>query len=59
MDEVADNLDISMNYANPDDHVTNIERNNQVVKKRSRIAYYRIPYKKIPRLIIRHLAMIS
>ena len=30
MDEVADNLDISMKYADPDDNVPNIERNNQV-----------------------------
>ena len=28
MDEVADNLDISKNYANTDDHVTIIEQNN-------------------------------
>ena len=28
MDEVADNLDKSMNYENPDDRVPDIDRNN-------------------------------
>ena len=59
MDEVADNLDISMNYGNPDDHVRNIERNNQVVQEIFRIAYYRLHFKKIPRLMVRYLAMIA
>ena len=59
MDEVAENLDIYMKYANPDDHVTDIERNNRVVHEIFRISYYRINYKKIPRLMIEQLAMIS
>ena len=59
MDEVVDILDISMNYGNPDYHLPNIERNNLVVQERFRIAYYRLPYEKIPRLRIRHLTMIS
>ena len=48
-----------MNYENPYDHAPNIERNNQLVHEQFRIAYYRLPYKKIPRLMIRHLAMID
>ena len=32
MDEVADNLDISMKYANPDDYVLDFDRNNRVVQ---------------------------
>ena len=36
MDKVADKfaykLDISMNYANPDNHAPDIERNNRVVQ---------------------------
>ena len=59
MDKLADSLDIPTNYANPDDHVTDIEGNNQVVEEIFRISYYSLPYKKIPRLIIRQLAMIS
>ena len=49
MDEVAYILDIYMNYANPNNHAPNIERNNQVVRERFRIAYYRLIYNKIPK----------
>ena len=38
MDEVANNLDIYTNYANPDDHVPYIERNNSLVQERFIIA---------------------
>ena len=58
MDPVADEMDIIMNYANPDMHVPDIERNNRVIKERFRIAYYRMPFKKIPKIMIRYLAMV-
>ena len=45
VDEVADILDISMKYANPDDHVPKIDKNKQFVKDIFRIAYYRLTYK--------------
>ena len=38
MDAVADNLDISMNYTNPADHIPDIEWNNLVVQERFIIA---------------------
>eukprot|EP00980_Cylindrotheca_fusiformis_P020829 scaffold7825_cov87-Cylindrotheca_fusiformis.AAC.3 len=59
MDQVQDDLDVEMNYANPGDHVPEAERNNRTVKERVRVGYYRIPYKKIPRVLIRYLAMVS
>ena len=59
MDKLADSLDIPTNYANPDDHVTDIEGNNQVVEEIFRISYYSLPYKKIPRLMIWYHAMIE
>jgi len=58
MDPVADEMDIKMNYANPDMHVPDIERNNRVIKERFRIAYYWMPFKKIPKIMIRYLAMV-
>ena len=58
MDPVVDNMDIEMNYSAPDMHVPDIEQNNRVIKERFRIAYYRLPYKKIPRIMIRYLAMV-
>ena len=32
MDNVKDDLDVTMNYANPGDHIPEIERNNRTVK---------------------------
>ena len=46
IDEVADETGIEMNYANPDDHVTEADKSNKVIKERFRIVYYRLPYKK-------------
>eukprot|EP00980_Cylindrotheca_fusiformis_P018259 scaffold5933_cov78-Cylindrotheca_fusiformis.AAC.1 len=34
MDEVQDELDVEMNYANPGDHVPEAERNNRTIKER-------------------------
>ena len=57
MDLVSDELGVEMNYANPDEHVPEIERSIRVIKERFRTAYYRLPYKTIPKTMIRHLAM--
>ena len=57
MDEVRDDIGIEMYYENPDNHVPESERNNRVIKERFRISYYRLPYKKIPRIMICHLSM--
>eukprot|EP00980_Cylindrotheca_fusiformis_P023601 scaffold10669_cov67-Cylindrotheca_fusiformis.AAC.1 len=59
MDEVQDELDVEMNYANPGDHVPEAERNNRTIKERVRVGYYRLPYRKIPRVTIHYLAMVS
>ena len=32
MDEFCDEMGIEMNYANPDDHVTEAKSNNKVIK---------------------------
>eukprot|EP00980_Cylindrotheca_fusiformis_P017121 scaffold5263_cov73-Cylindrotheca_fusiformis.AAC.1 len=37
MDEVQDELDVEMNYANPGDHVPEAERNNRTIKERVRV----------------------
>ena len=57
MDKVSDELGIEMNYANPDEHVPEIERSIRVIKERFRTAYYRLPYRQIPKTMIRYLAM--
>jgi len=57
MDEVKDKLNINMNYANPGDHVPEAERNNRIIMGRIRAAFHRLPYKAMPKIMIRHLAM--
>ena len=34
MDKVKDNMDVTMNYTNPGDHVHEMERNKITVKER-------------------------
>ena len=58
MDRVSDGMDVTMNYANPGDHVPEIERNNRLLKERIRIAYHRLPYSKLPRAMVETLAMV-
>jgi hypothetical protein len=59
MEKVKDNLDVDMNFTNAQDHVPEAEQNNRMIKERIRAAYHRLPYKAIPRIMLRHLAMIQ
>ena len=57
MDELNNDMGIEINYANPDGQVPESDRNNKLIKDIFRIAYYRLPYKKMPSIMISHLAM--
>ena len=57
MDTVSDELGITMNYANPDEHVPEIEQSIRVIKEQFRTAYYCLPYRQIPKTMIKYLAM--
>ena len=61
MDEVSDqmNVNINMEYADPGEHQPEAKRNNWLVGERIRTAYHRLPYKAMPKLILRYLAMLS
>ena len=59
MDEVKDNLDVDVNCANAFDHVPEAERNNRTIKERVRAACHRLPCKKLPRVMMRYLAMVQ
>ena len=54
---VKDQLQAEMNFANPGDHVPEAERNNRTIKERLRATFHRLPYKAMPRVMIRYLAM--
>ena len=57
MDKVKDNLDMTMNFTNAQDHVPEAERNNWTIKERIQASYHCLPYKAIPRIMIRYMAM--
>ncbi len=59
MEKVDDDLDVKMNFTNAQDHVPEAERNNRTIKERIRAAFHRLPYKAIPRIMIRCLGMIQ
>jgi hypothetical protein len=55
MEKVKDDLGVRMNFMNALDHVPEVERNNRTIKERVRAAYHRLPYKALPRQLIRYL----
>ena len=57
MDQVADELNVKMNYASTGEHVPEAERNNRTIKDRVRTTYHQLPYKRIPKVLIRKLVM--
>jgi hypothetical protein len=55
MERVKDDLGVRMNITNALDHVPEAEQNNRTIKERVWAAYHRLPYKAIPRVMIRYL----
>jgi hypothetical protein len=55
MEKVKDNLGVRMNFTNALDHVPEVERNNRTIKEWVWAAYHRLPYKALPRQLIRYL----
>jgi hypothetical protein len=53
------NFGIGMNFANPQEHVPEAERNNLVIKERVRATYHRLPYKQMTKTITKILVMDS
>lgn len=48
MSDVADNLDVNINFGAPGDHIPDIERSNRVIEKRFRVTFYQLPFRMIP-----------
>ncbi len=57
MDTVKDELQVEMNYGPAQAHVPEAERNNRTIGEAIRTAYHRLPYRAIPRVMLRNLAM--
>ena len=47
MEQLSNEFQVTMNYANPQEHVPEAERNNRVIKERMRTAYHRLPFKHL------------
>jgi hypothetical protein len=58
MDPVKDDLGVSMNDTTTDEHVPEPERNNRTIAERIRCAYHNLPYKAMPKVMLRYLAMV-
>ncbi|MGC8538241.1 MAG: hypothetical protein ACP5MZ_04685, partial [Candidatus Micrarchaeia archaeon] len=59
MDPVKDKLNVSMNYTTTDEQVPEAEQNNCTIAERIRCAYHNLPYKALPKVMLRYLAMVS
>jgi hypothetical protein len=57
MEDVADDLNVTMNYAATGEHVPEAERNNRTIKDRVRTMYHQLPYKRIPKIMIKRMVL--
>jgi hypothetical protein len=55
MEPLGHTYHIALNYANPQEHVPEAERNNRVIKERVRATYHRLPFTHLPRLMVKIL----
>jgi hypothetical protein len=55
MEKVKDDLGVRMNFTNALDHAPEAEQNNRTIKERVQAACHRLPYKVLPRALIRYL----
>ena len=56
-DEVEDMFNIKFNFSAPDEHVGDVEQENRTLKERIRAEYHHLPFKVIPRKMIRALIL--
>jgi hypothetical protein len=55
IEHLSDIYDVTMNFANPQEHVPEAERNNRVIKERIRATYHRLPYRRLTRTLVKIL----
>jgi len=56
-EEVKDNMDAKFNYAPQGQHVPAAERNNRTIAECIRAAVHYLPYRNIPQLLLKHIAI--
>jgi len=55
IDDLSNVYDVTMNFANPQEHVPEAERNNRVIKERVRATYHRLPYRHLTKTLVKTL----
>ena len=56
-EDIEDNMDANFNYAPQGEHVLAAERNNGTIADRICVAVHHLPYRNIPRLLLKHIAI--
>ena len=59
MQELESIYEVKMNYASAQEHVPEIERSIRVIKERFRATFHRLPFTRLPAIMIKILAMES
>ena len=59
IDPIKDELDITIIPTSAQEHQPEAERNNRTIKERCRTAFHRLPYKRIPKEMIKYLVLTS
>jgi hypothetical protein len=57
MVQLQNSYNVHMNYANPQEHVPEAERKNRVIKEQFQLAFHRLPFKNIPKIMVKILTM--
>ena len=57
MDDIQDDLDAEIDCVPQGEHVPEAERNNRTIGERIRAGYHRMPYRMIPRVMLKALAL--
>ena len=57
IEPIQDELDVAIELANAGDHVPQAERNNRFLGERFRACYHNLPYKAIPRVMIKYMCL--
>ena len=52
-----DEWNVDVNFANPGNHVPDIERGNRTLEERFRVQFYRLPFEALPRVMVRYLPL--
>ena len=46
---------VAINYANPQEHVPEAERNNRVIKERCRATFHRLPFTYLTKVMVKYM----